>query len=434
MSYVGGNVEFLDYCDADTFELGNNGLDDLKDSNGNLRISEESVERLKALSIERANKLSAIEFHLDDDNCGVVDGAFGGVVDEAADDIVGQNGQENEGAILDEDEENDSYEDGSSKDDSSEDDVDIDDVLYGQDHDAFDDGDLGGAEPMLSASFLEQHVKEVVVPDHVEDNHEDDIDGQNMEKSSSDKLGQKRRYKGRYARHGVQFKEMRESGSVEGKESEESDGVLGDKIYDSDFDSGDSTSDSDGDCNVLRLTDDARKKRRYVHFNEKDIQNPKLFLGLVFSSSSQFKKVMTWYAATTRKDVWFTCNEKHMLGARCVYPCEWSVWLSRDKKLNDTDLVIKTVSRKYKNFDKKFGIMITDNQARRTREKALKVKEGDHTKQYKLIWGYIDELKKSHPGSTVFAEYEDIPKDPNVGLFKRIYVCLRPLIEGFKVG
>ncbi|GAA0159930.1 hypothetical protein LIER_38945 [Lithospermum erythrorhizon] len=194
MSYVGGNIKFFDYCDADTFELGSveswafrvglrkgdfafcvyqdpeeegfnglrplkspknilqfvsmsndhkfidvyfvqngntNGLDDLEDSNGNLRISAESVERLKALSIERANKLSAIEFHLDDHNCGVVDEAVGGVVDEAADDIVGQDGQENEGAILDEDEDNKSSEDGSSKDDSSEDDVDIDDVLYG---------------------------------------------------------------------------------------------------------------------------------------------------------------------------------------------------------------------------------------------------------------------------------------------------------------
>ncbi|GAA0159932.1 hypothetical protein LIER_38946 [Lithospermum erythrorhizon] len=256
---------------------------------------------------------------------------------------------------------------------------------------------------MLSASFLEQHVKEVVVPDYVVDNHEDDIDSQNMEKSSSDKSGKrkkqlvltrfeksvidgdvepgtqgrKRRYKGPYARHGVQFKERRESGWVEGEESEESDGVLEDKIYDSDFDSGDSTSDSDGDCNILRLIDDPRKKRRYVHFNENDIQNPKLFPGLLPDISVSVLKIAV---------------------------------------------------------DKKFGIMITDNQARRTREKALKAIEGDHTEQYKLIWGYIEELKKRHPGSTVFAEYEDIPKDSIAGLFKRIYVCLRPLVEGFKVG
>ncbi|GAA0139980.1 hypothetical protein LIER_01416 [Lithospermum erythrorhizon] len=151
MSYVCGNIEFFDYYDADTFELGlveswafraglrksdfalcvyqdpeeegfnglkplkspknilqfvtmsnnhkfidvyfvqngnTNGLDDLEDSNGNLRISAKSVERLKALSIAKANKLSTIEFHLDDDNCGVVDEAL----DEAADDIVGQDG------------------------------------------------------------------------------------------------------------------------------------------------------------------------------------------------------------------------------------------------------------------------------------------------------------------------------------------------------
>ncbi|GAA0166874.1 hypothetical protein LIER_21935 [Lithospermum erythrorhizon] len=227
-----------------------NGLDDLEDINDNLKISMESVERLKALSIERDNKLSAIEFHLDNDNCdGVVDEAVGG----AADDVVGQDGQENEGAILDEDEENDSSKDGSSEDEV--DILDVEDVLYGHDHDGFDVGDL-------------------------EDNHEDDINSPNLEKSSGEKSGkrkkqpvltrfeksvtdgdvepetqgQKMRYKGPYVRHGVRFKEMRESGWIEGEESEESDDVLGDKICDSDFDSGDTTSDSDEKSNVLRLT------------------------------------------------------------------------------------------------------------------------------------------------------------------------------------
>ncbi|GAA0174565.1 hypothetical protein LIER_27933 [Lithospermum erythrorhizon] len=65
--------------------------------------------------------------------------------------------------------------------------------------------------------------------------------------------------------------------------------------------------------------------------------------------------------------------------------------------------------------------MITNNQARRTREKALKAIEDDHTEQYKLIWGYIDELKKSHHGSTVFAKYEDILEDPML-VFLRGYM------------
>ncbi|GAA0161506.1 hypothetical protein LIER_17804 [Lithospermum erythrorhizon] len=265
MSYKGGKVEYFDYCDGDTFELGSveswafrfvntNGLDDLEDSNGNFRISTESVEMLKALNIERTNKLSIIEFHLDDDTCGgVVDEVVGGVVDK----IVG-------GAAD-------------------------------NDHDGFDDGDLGGAEPMLSAAFLEQHVREVVVPDHEEDNHEDDIDGPNMEKPSGEK---------------------------------------------SDFDSGDTISDIDGESNDLRMTGDTRRKRR----------------------------------------------------------------LLPDMSIS----VLKIAS------DKKFGIMITTNQVGRTREKALKAIEGDHIEHYMLVWGYIEELKKSHPGSTVFAEYEDIPEDANI--------------------
>ncbi|GAA0139978.1 hypothetical protein LIER_01414 [Lithospermum erythrorhizon] len=96
-----------------------------------------------------------------------------------------------------------------------------------------------------------------------------------------------------------------------------------------------------------------------------------------------------------------------------------SIWLAKVlqnlfRLLTDISISVLKIT-----VDKKFDIIITDNQARRTREKALKAIEGDHTEQYKVIWGYIEELKKRHPGSTVFAEYEDIPEDPNPGLFKK---------------
>ncbi|GAA0186548.1 hypothetical protein LIER_33836 [Lithospermum erythrorhizon] len=211
------------------------------------------------------------------------------------------------------------------------------------------------------------------------------------------------------------------------------------------FDSGNTTSDNDGFADTGRLNEVARKNKRYVRFNEKNMKNPKFFPGLVFSSSEQFKEVMRWYATTRRKDIWYSCNENSIFGVRCKFPCEWSVWLSREKKLNDTNLVIKTMSRKHKNclsskrrrlvmstwlakvledwirllpdmslnvfkiaVDKKFGLMITSNHARRAREKALLAIQGDHEDQYNQIWDYIKELKRrTHPGSTIFAEYDD---------------------------
>ncbi|GAA0161279.1 hypothetical protein LIER_39197 [Lithospermum erythrorhizon] len=85
-------------------------------------------------------------------------------------------------------------------------------------------------------------------------------------------------------------------------------------------------------------------------------------------------------------------------------------------------------------IDKKYGLLITTNQARRVREKALKSIEGDHEDQYGLVWDYVDELKRTHQGSTVFVEYDESEEDGTVGVFKRIYVCLKLLIDGFKAG
>ncbi|GAA0143061.1 hypothetical protein LIER_42750 [Lithospermum erythrorhizon] len=141
----------------------------------------------------------------------------------------------------------------------------------------------------------------------------------------------KKRYMGPYARHGVEFKQRRLSGWVESVEYD-SDSVLGDRHEMSDFDSGHSTFDSDGTIDVNKLTVTTRKKNRYVHFKEKNMKNPRLFRGLVFSSSEQFKEVMKWYSLIRRKDIWLTCNESKRLGAGCQYPCDWQFWLSTDRK------------------------------------------------------------------------------------------------------
>ncbi|GAA0185268.1 hypothetical protein LIER_32556 [Lithospermum erythrorhizon] len=120
----------------------------------------------------------------------------------------------------------------------------------------------------------------------------------------------KKRYIGPYDRHDLQFKQRRLSGWVDSVKSN-SNSVLGDMHDMSDFDSGDSTFDSDDIKAVNKLIVTTRKKNRI-------------------------------------KDIWLTCNESKRLGARCQYPCDWKVWLS--KKLNDSNLVIKTISRKHKNY------------------------------------------------------------------------------------
>ncbi|GAA0166237.1 hypothetical protein LIER_40150 [Lithospermum erythrorhizon] len=474
MSYEGGMVEQFDYCDADTFELGSvdswefrvglrhgdfsmhvyqdpeiegfNGLRPLKSSRNVVQFVNLSTEHkfldvyfVKSGNTDGLDDMEDFnddaEFNLDDDNC---DGYLneGDVNERDYARIVDEEVQES-----DEDEE---YE---------EEVLDIEDLIYGKKHDCFDVGDLGAAEPNLTAAFLEQVRVADVVHDHEGDSDANPNDATRADKptantqnilrkfdmsvidgdSQTHRQGNKKKYKGPYDRHGVEFRERRLTGWEDSGSDEDSDDVLGDKVCDSDFDSGDDTLDSDVEGDTLKMSEEARQKKRYIHFNQNNIKNPKLFPELIFSSSSKFKEVMTWYALVRKKDIWFSFNEKHRFGARCKYPCEWSVWLSRDKKLNDTDLVIKTMSRKHKNcmssktrklvkstwlpdmsisvlqcaVDKKYGLMIRPNQARRTREAAWKSIQGDHIDQFDMVWDYIEELKRSRPGSIVFAEYEE---------------------------
>ncbi|GAA0154453.1 hypothetical protein LIER_12428 [Lithospermum erythrorhizon] len=187
---------------------------------------------------------------------------------------------------------------------------------------------------------------------------------------------------------------------------------------------------------TYKFTDEMRRKNRHVHFNEKTIKNPKLFSGLIFSSSSQFKEVMTWYKKLNDKDLVIkTISKNHTNRVaskkRRLIKSSWLAKILIDwfRLLPDMFLkVLKVV------VVKKFGLMITDHQARKVREKAMKTIEGDHNEQYNMIFDYIEELKKTHPGSTVFAEWDVSLEDGNAGIFKKIYVCLRPLIDGFKVG
>ncbi|GAA0154384.1 hypothetical protein LIER_12380 [Lithospermum erythrorhizon] len=400
LSYEGGNVELFDCCNADTFELdpeveGHNGISCLKysknivrfgslicehkfinfyfigssntqllddiDDGGEYSISvNRATTELIKVSVSKRDMLPVIPFNLVDnnDNVKVNENDIEKWVD-----VDDEDNEKDKDNVENEEDENDfEY----SETEESEKKLNPKDVLYRKEQDGVDDGDLPREQPILSSTFLENIEEAFMVPEH--DGH-----------------------------------------------SEED---VGDRHDMSDFDSGDSTSDSDGTIDVTKLTVTARKKKRYVHFNDKNIKNPKLCSGI--------------------------------------------------KKLNDTDLVIKTISRKHKNclsakkrrivkstwlakilqdwfrhlpdisisvirlaVDKKYGLLITDNQARRVGEKALKEIEGDHND---LVWGYIEELKRAHPGSTVFAKSEESDEDVNAKIFKRVYVCLRPLIEVFKIG
>ncbi|GAA0160471.1 hypothetical protein LIER_17016 [Lithospermum erythrorhizon] len=157
-----------------------------------------------------------------------------------------ENEEEHKGTDEDSEYDVESEEDDEESDSDSE--YSVEDVMYGKEQDSFDDGELGGSEPILSSTFLEQLEEDVVpeedaVPQSIELPEDvpiadlllqhnlgiknikgkgkqsvfktfdaNDVDGTSQPKSGV--AGKKKKYKGPYARYGVQFRERRLASNV----------------------------------------------------------------------------------------------------------------------------------------------------------------------------------------------------------------------------
>ncbi|XP_022003004.1 uncharacterized protein LOC110900421 [Helianthus annuus] len=92
-----------------------------------------------------------------------------------------------------------------------------------------------------------------------------------------------------------------------------------------------------------------------------------------------------------------------------------------------------SVSRLQEELGRKYDLSVTKMKAFRTKLKATKKIEGDFKVQYASLRDYVMELYRTNSGTTVkfVVEPECNPHAPT-RIFKRIYVCLGPLKEGFK--
>jgi len=82
---------------------------------------------------------------------------------------------------------------------------------------------------------------------------------------------------------------------------------------------------------------------------------------------------------------------------------------------------------------RKYQLRVTRMKAFRAKLKAEKQIKGDYREQYAKLRDYGLELQRANPGTTVKISVESEPNpDSPTRIFKRIYVCLGPLKEGFK--
>nr|GEZ50468.1 suppressor of Mek1-like [Tanacetum cinerariifolium] len=84
-------------------------------------------------------------------------------------------------------------------------------------------------------------------------------------------------------------------------------------------------------------------------------------------------------------------------------------------------------------MQKQFQMGVSKTKAFRAKAKAEVQLRGDQEQQYALLWDYCDALEKANPNTTVKIDvYRAYNPHENVRRFKRIYVCLGDLKDGFR--
>ncbi|GJY19098.1 mutator type transposase [Tanacetum coccineum] len=86
-------------------------------------------------------------------------------------------------------------------------------------------------------------------------------------------------------------------------------------------------------------------------------------------------------------------------------------------------------------IQKKYEIGVSKQKVFRAKQMAQEKVIGDHTTQYSLLRQYVLELKERNPDTTVKIDVErNFEPDSPTRKFRRIYVCLGALKNGFKSG
>ena len=86
-------------------------------------------------------------------------------------------------------------------------------------------------------------------------------------------------------------------------------------------------------------------------------------------------------------------------------------------------------------MQKQFGIGVSKHKAFRAKSKAVEEAKGDESVQYSILRDYVMELKRANPNTTVKIDvYREEDPECKTRIFRRIYVCLGALKEGFKAG
>nr|GMD97534.1 uncharacterized protein LOC109154411 [Ipomoea batatas] len=174
-------------------------------------------------------------------------------------------------------------------------------------------------------------------------------------------------------------------------------------------------------------------------FQERNLKKDgfKFVLGMIFRSASEFKWAVKYHEAMRRKDVKFIKNEGRRVRVCCRHSdiCNWTIFGSRsnprcpfqiktynpehtcgdqdENKTVNSGFLAKLYKDEFRvNMDwgriqfqehvkQKLHCQVSKHQAYRAKRKVRKELDGADSDQFMLLNDYIEELRRSNPGTTV---------------------------------
>nr|GLL42269.1 uncharacterized protein LOC109154411 [Ipomoea trifida] len=207
-------------------------------------------------------------------------------------------------------------------------------------------------------------------------------------------------------------------------------------------------------------------------FQERNLKKDgfKFVLGMIFRSASEFKWAVKYHEAMRRKDVKFIKNEGRRVRVCCRHSdiCNWTIFGSRSnprcpfqiKTYNpehtcgdqDENKTVNSgfLAKLYKddfivNMDwgriqfqehvkQKLHCQVSKHQAYRAKHKVRKELDCVDSDQFMLLNDYIEELRRSNPGTTVKMKLDSEFTVNGRPRFLRLYICFAACKEGFLRG
>ncbi|KAK9290403.1 hypothetical protein L1049_008572 [Liquidambar formosana] len=215
--------------------------------------------------------------------------------------------------------------------------------------------------------------------------------------------------------------------------------------------------------------DDILIKRDVLYNRDRDLENPKLILGMKFGKYEEFRELLRKYSIVKGFDLKFKKNNAKKITAECKKLCGWrihaswttnkkyfqiknyqpkhgrgcgrnfkntqacSTWLAHyylEKVRDNPEWNLKAMRKTIK---RELMIDVSKTKVYRTKRKALQMIEGKHLEQYNMLWDYCHAIRTKNPTSYVQMKVERYhPQLPTA--FQRLFISFAAQIRGFLAG